>query len=89
MSWYKKEQPTPFDDLPIPGLQFLDGDMLALLLNQSWTRNQKYPIVVFPSGVKCDIWESGDPKNYGVMHLFQLHRVVKKEISSQPIAAHF
>jgi hypothetical protein len=70
MTWYKKEQPTPFDNLPILGLQFLDGDILAELLHQSWTINQKYPVVNFPSGLKCDIWESGDPQNAGIMHLF-------------------
>ena len=29
MSWIEKAQPTPFDDLPLPGLFFLDGDILA------------------------------------------------------------
>ena len=70
MSWYEKNKPTAFDNKPIEGLWFLDGDQLAQLYGKSWTRNQKYPVIVFPSGEWYDIWESGDPNNAGVLHLF-------------------
>jgi hypothetical protein len=85
MSWHEKDRPTPFDDKPIEGLWFLDGDILSRELNQSWTKGQKYPVIVFPSGQRCDLWESGDPQNAGTIHLFQLHRVVKWEKGFQPI----
>jgi hypothetical protein len=70
MSWTEKRKPTPFDNKPIEGLQFLDGDILAQLFGRDWTKGQKYPVIVFPSGQQCDIWESGDPNNAGVLHLF-------------------
>ena len=70
MSWHEKEQSTQFDDKPIEGLWFLDGDILSRELNQSWTKGQKYPVIVFPSGQQCDIWESGDPQNVGTIHLY-------------------
>ena len=70
MSWYEKNRPTPFDDKPLEGLWFLDGDMLAWKHRQSGTKGQKYPVIVFPSGEHFDLWESGDPANAGVLHLF-------------------
>jgi hypothetical protein len=70
MSWTEKRKPTPFDNKPIEGLQFLDGDILAELVGRDWTKGQKYPVVVWPSGHICDIWPSGDPNNAGILHLF-------------------
>jgi hypothetical protein len=70
MSWYKKETPTQFDNLDIPGIFFLDGDILALVMQQHWTKDQKYPMVRFQSGEEYAVWESGDPNNAGVIHLF-------------------
>jgi hypothetical protein len=69
-SWTEKRKPTPFDNKPIEGLQFLDGDILARLVGRDWTKGQKYPVVTFPSGHICDIWPSGDPNNAGILHLF-------------------
>jgi hypothetical protein len=70
MSWTEKRKPSSFDNKPIEGLQFLDGDILAAMVGRSWTKGQKYPVVVFPSGQQCDIWESGNPDNMGILHLF-------------------
>lgn len=70
MSWYAKEQATPFDDKPLEGLQFLDGDLLARLLMQSWTENQKLPILEFPSGEFFELWESHTLPDGGIVHLF-------------------
>ena len=70
MSWHEKDRPTPFDNKPIEGLWFLDGDILSRELKQSWTKGQKYPVIVFPSGHHCDIWESSDPQNAGIIHLY-------------------
>jgi hypothetical protein len=70
MSWYEKEKPTPFDELPLPGLWFLDGDILAQLYERDWTAGQKMPLVVFPSGEEFQLWETGNPAVWGIIHLF-------------------
>lgn len=70
MSWYSKETTTPFDEQPIEGLQFLSGDMLARVFNAPYLVDQKYPVVWFPSGIKCDIWETSNEKLAGIIHLF-------------------
>lgn len=69
MGWSEKGRPTPFDTQPVSGLFFLDGDLLARQLKQDWTKGQKFPTIVFPSGIQCDLWESSDPNN-GVVHIF-------------------
>jgi hypothetical protein len=69
MSWYSKETPTPFDTHPIPGLFSLDGDALARQYHQKWTEGQKMPMIAFPSGVQCQVWESAEPGN-AIVHLF-------------------
>ncbi len=70
MTWIEKAQPTPLDDKPIEGLWFLDGDQLARRLAQDWTRGQKYPLIVFPSKLECDIWPAGNPEAIAIVHLF-------------------
>jgi hypothetical protein len=70
MGWVEKEQPTAFDNQPITGLYFLDGDIVASRIGRDWTRGQKYPLVVFPSGIQRDLWESGDPEKVATVHLF-------------------
>lgn len=66
MTWYRKEQPAPFDEIPLEGVFFLDGDLLATRL----TKNQKYAMVAFPSGLQFPIWESGSPECGGIVHFF-------------------
>jgi hypothetical protein len=67
MPWYDKEDPTPFDDQPIPGLRFIDGRMLAQLVRVQNLDHQKYPEIVFPSGEAFPIWEGrGTP----IVHVF-------------------
>ena len=70
MGWVEKGQPTWFDDKEISGLYFLDGDVVAEYVGKDWTRGQKYPLIVFPSGVECDLWEGSHPESLGVVHLF-------------------
>lgn len=67
MTWYHKEDPTPFDDKPIEGLQFLDGDVLAWLMGSHWVAGQKYPMVEFPSGHAFDIWEDSISR---IIHIY-------------------
>lgn len=65
MGWTEKETPTRFDNQPIEGLFFLHGDVLS-----AWTEGQKYPMIAFPSGLECDLWETSDPKAIGIIHIF-------------------
>jgi hypothetical protein len=55
MSWYSKEQPTPFDATPIDGLEFLSGDVLAHYFLQEWVKDHKYPVIQFPSGITREV----------------------------------
>lgn len=70
MGWYKKEDPTPFDELPLAGLFFLDGDLLAKLVGRSWTVGEKYPMIAFPSEEEFELWESSKPERGGIIHIF-------------------
>ncbi|MHB8627805.1 MAG: DUF2958 domain-containing protein [Aggregatilineales bacterium] len=69
MAWLEKGQSTPFENEPIEGLFFLDGDLLARKLDQDAIKGQKYPTIVFPSGVICELWNSSDPTN-AIVHIF-------------------
>ncbi len=70
MTWVEKSQPTPFDEQPWPGLLFLDGDMLARVVGRDWTRGQKLPVMVFPSGMPFHLWEAGTPEAGAIVHVF-------------------
>ncbi len=70
MSWIEKAQPTSFDDRPLPGLFFLDGDILARRIGRTWTAGQKYPMIAFPSGKECELWETSDPDAGAIVHIF-------------------
>jgi hypothetical protein len=71
MAWHEKSRITQLEspDLPIHGLMFLDGDLLAKLFGYKFLKGQKFPQITFPSGSEFEIWESGQPGN-GVVHLF-------------------
>jgi hypothetical protein len=68
MSWYPKEQQTVFDAQPIDGLYFLIGAALARQEGIAWIGEEKFPLVKFPSGLSCEIWEGRDPQN-PIIHL--------------------
>lgn len=70
MGWVEKEQATPFDNLPIQGLFYLDGDMLARLIRRNWTVGEKLPMIAFPSGKECEVWETSNPEAEGIVHVF-------------------
>lgn len=59
MPWQRKEQPTAFDDSPLEGLTFLNGDVLARLLHLEWLKHQKYPLITFPSGHSRELIATG------------------------------
>ncbi|GAB5491996.1 MAG: hypothetical protein Phog2KO_22110 [Phototrophicaceae bacterium] len=69
MPWTKKEQSTPFDKLPIEGLHFLDGDVMAIAFQKAYLSGEKYPLIEFPSGSVFTIWENSNPSDVTV-HLF-------------------
>ena len=66
----QKHHPTPFDDKPIEGFFYLDGDALARLFERDWTAGQKYAMLAFPSGEEYALWESSRPEQLGILHLF-------------------
>lgn len=82
MSWVEKSYQTRFEQLPIDGLHFLDGDVLARWLtlqdgaveipffNPDWLKNQKFPQIEFPSGLSFDLWETTGVEHGGIVHLF-------------------
>jgi hypothetical protein len=70
MAWTEKGKPTPFDDLFIEGLHFLDGDTLARLFKRDWTKGQKYPLVRMPSGKDVELWETSNPDAVAIVHVF-------------------
>ena len=69
MGWFKKEEPTPFDEMPLAGLFFLDGDLLARLVGRDWTVGEKLPMIAFPSGEEFQLWEGGIVHIFGEMDL--------------------
>jgi hypothetical protein len=77
MSWYSKEQPTPFDATPIEGLEFLSGDVLAHYFKQEWVQAKKYPLVKFPSGLTREVVDTQQGRAihiYGALALPQTAR---------------
>jgi hypothetical protein len=70
MPWHEKHNTTPFYTTPIEGLFFLHGDVLAKLVGRDWTKGQKLPLITFPSGVECELWESVTSEQGGIVHLF-------------------
>jgi hypothetical protein len=69
MAWLEKEKSASFEHQPIDGLFFLDGKLLAQRIPGAGTEKYKYPTIVFPSGIQCDLWESSDPSN-AIVHIF-------------------
>ncbi len=72
MAWFNKEHLTQFEkvDLPIHGLIFVDGDVLAKLLQSDWTKGMKSPMVMFPSNNAFQLWETSRPETGATVHLF-------------------
>lgn len=71
MSWKEKYEQTSFEqtELPIHGLFFLDGDVIARVMHGAGTEGFKYPMVAFPSGEEFSLWDVGDTQQ-GIIHLF-------------------
>ncbi len=70
MGWKEKTASFSFEQQPIAGLFFLDGDLIARANPRlKWNKGMKYPMIEFPSGTVCELWESRDPTN-GIVHIF-------------------
>ncbi len=68
MPWYEKETTSPFENMPINGLYFLHGDVLAKQYHQEWVRGKKYPTIAFPSDLQRELSDSSD--NGGTLNIF-------------------
>jgi hypothetical protein len=71
MAWVEKRQPTVFEqmEIPIQGLFFWDGDVLATVFGRDGTKGMKYAMLSFPSGREFALWESNSERG-GLVHLF-------------------
>ena len=70
MSWYRKRDATPFDQLPIVGLCFMDGDVVSREIHSPLTAGMKFPLIAFPSGVTCEVWNMTPNPREILVHLF-------------------
>jgi hypothetical protein len=70
MGWVEKDQPTPFDEMPIPGLFLLDGDILFSLTRDAQYRGRKRPQIAFPSGSNRMLWPSQKQEQVAEFYLF-------------------
>ena len=60
MSWFAKEQETPFDRQPLAGLFFVDGDTYSVVVERENRLGLKYPKISFPSGRAYEVYEQGE-----------------------------
>ncbi len=70
MSWREKSDPTDFESLPIEGLFFLDSEAVFNQLGAYWVAGLKYPLIEFPSGLQCQLWETSDTIKGAIVHIF-------------------
>jgi hypothetical protein len=72
MAWVEKEHQTAFEQMEIPlqGLFFWDGDLMAQVFHRDWTKGMKYAMLSFPSGREFSAWESGKAESGAIVHLF-------------------
>lgn len=61
MPWYEKNRPTPFDNIPIDGLYFLDGDLHNRRFPSANVADKKLPRIGFPSGLSRSLSPGTDP----------------------------
>lgn len=63
MPWHKKDQRTPVEYRPIPGLSFLIGDLFARRFQQRGLDGRKYATVTFPSGLTREVQTAMEPND--------------------------
>lgn len=71
MSWSEKREQTPLEqtDVPLQGLFFLDGDVLARVFRNAHTEGLKLAMIAFPSGKEFPLWSVG-VADQAIVHLF-------------------
>jgi Protein of unknown function (DUF2958) len=64
MAWMHKEHLTRFEqaDLPLHGLFFADGDIVAQRTQSEWTKGMKSPLVMFPSNLAFPLAEGREER---------------------------
>jgi hypothetical protein len=70
MTWIEKNQPTAFDDVPIPGLFLVNGDFLFALTREEQYQGVKRPMITFPSGSNRALWPGRKPGQVAEFYLF-------------------
>ncbi len=70
VSWIENERSASFEHEPITGLFFISGNQLAHEYRRDWTEGQKCPMIAFPSGLECELWESGNAETIAIVHIF-------------------
>lgn len=68
MPWHERNQQGPFETVPIRGLFYLDGNLLARRYHQEWVSQKKYPVIAFPSGLQRELWDNAD--GGGILNIF-------------------
>ena len=68
--WYRKDATTRFDVVSITGLYFLDGDLASWITETIWSVGMKFPLIEFPSGISCEVWNGAVDEQQMVVHLF-------------------
>lgn len=73
MAWVEKQHQTAFEqvDLPLQGLFFLDGDLLAEVFGRAWTQGMKSPMLMFPSNNAFALWETARPETGATVNLLR------------------
>jgi hypothetical protein len=69
MPWHEKDQPTSVENRPIPGLNFLIGDLFARRFQQHALEGRKYATVTFPSGLTRELYSVADAHQPDTVHL--------------------
>lgn len=82
MIWHFKEQETVFDQRPLTGLFFVDGDVYSRVLESETTSGMKYPKISFPSGLAYAVYERGANELW--VHLFVSLRYPYFQIEKRP-----
>ena len=69
MGWVEKEHVSPLDDLPVQGLFYLIGDVVAQQIGHDRKAGHKLRMIDFPSGKQCELWPSHSQELGGMVHI--------------------
>ena len=69
MGWVEKEHASHLDDIPVQGLFYLIGDVVAQQTGRDWKADHKLRMMAFPSGKQCELWPSHIQELGGIVHI--------------------